>query len=236
VLVVGQTVPVSLTIRNANTGSEVGLSDTLTQITLVPSCGQPSGGDCAALFFPSRRVRARSGPEPDGPLHGRLHDGRIAAAGDRRRRIRRRTPDVPGRLRRGLQRKPDRRRHRHGRDDDQRDARDDDAGGADGDRARRIVHRYRDARDPGRPGRSDRHGDVRRLRARQRGVCRHAGAVVDDRAQRERHRCDLGRPDADRGGDLSRHCRHRRRPRRGRARRSSARASPRRRASGPPLC
>lgn len=46
-VVVGQTVPAAISIRNANTSDEAALADTVDSITLVPSCGTLAAGpDC----------------------------------------------------------------------------------------------------------------------------------------------------------------------------------------------
>ncbi len=51
VVAVGNTVPASLTVSNANSGDEVSLTNTLSTLALVPSCGQPAAGpDCAVPF------------------------------------------------------------------------------------------------------------------------------------------------------------------------------------------
>jgi len=49
-LVVGVSVASSLTIRHQNVGTEAADPDTVGDITLVPSCGKPSGGNCAPGF------------------------------------------------------------------------------------------------------------------------------------------------------------------------------------------
>ena len=49
-VVVGANVASSLTIRHQNVGAEAGDSDTVGDITLVPSCGKPVGGNCAPGF------------------------------------------------------------------------------------------------------------------------------------------------------------------------------------------